>query len=239
MIDDDFSPDRIQYRALGHLLVRANNYPLSPALREVDLLAKVYGRYIGSRREEWLSELAKHSLVKIVPDNFHVGDMVGISPVNVCITPAGIYYAISRASLFAENSRTPTDDFPDEIVDAPWALQSYFSPPEGGMAPASDRFVRFDDNREAYDAALAALDAVSQALLSDNEIGDKLPSVRDEKLSELRLIRQLLEKREGWQSKLMMAGWGVLGYLTSHFSDKPVAYLADQAWNALKALFGF
>lgn len=238
MIDDDFSPNRLQYRALGHLLVRANNDPQSPALREVELLTKVYGRNIDSRREEWLTELVEHGLVRIVPDAARTGDRLGTDFVNVCITPAGVYYVISRASLIAGNARTPLDEYPDDIVDTPWALQSYFSSSDEDMAPASDRFIRFDDNQEAYDAALGALDEVSHALASDNEIGSTSPEERDEKLAELRAIRQLLEKREGWQSKLVAASWGVLGYLMSHFADHPIAYLADRAWNALKVMLG-
>ncbi len=239
MIDDDFSPDRLQYRALGHLLVQANNYPLSPALREVELLTRVYGRPVEFEREAWLTELAEYGLVRIVPDTFRAGDHIGTLPINVCLTPAGVYYAISRAPLFAENARTPTDDFPDDIVDAPWALLSYFAPSTENVAPGADRFVRFDDNREAYDAALSALDAVTQGLASDNEIGSKWPAERDEKLAELCAIRQLLEKKEGWSSKLMAAGWAVLGYLMGHFADHPIACLAEKAWHALRIVAGF
>jgi hypothetical protein len=241
MIDDDFLPDRLQYRALGHLLAYANNYPLLPAMREIDLLTKVYGRYVDPDRREWLTELAQHDLIRIVPDSFRVGDPLGINPFDIYLTPAAIYYSISRASLFMENAGTPTDDFPDDIVDTPWALQSYFGPSSDDvqhLAPAADRLVRFDHNEKAFDEALSALDAVSQALASDNEIGSKSPDQRDEKLAELRLIRQLLEKREGWQSKLMVAGWGVLAYLMSHFADRPVAQLAEQAWHALQSMLG-
>jgi hypothetical protein len=53
MIDDDSAPDRLQYCALGHLLARANNYSISPAFREVDLLMQVYGRDVGSNRQGW------------------------------------------------------------------------------------------------------------------------------------------------------------------------------------------
>jgi hypothetical protein len=109
-----------------------------------------------------------------------------------------------------ENARTPTDDFPDHIVSTPWALQSYFSPSAEDVAPATDRFVRFDDNQKAYDVTLDAFEKVTRALASDNEIGSKWPALRDEKLAELQAIRQLLEKKEGWQSKLMAMGWGCL-----------------------------
>jgi hypothetical protein len=238
VIDDDFSPDRLQYRALGHLLVHANNYPLSPALREVELLTQVYGRYVGSDRPEWLGQLSELGLICITSDAFRAGDRLGTSPSDVCLTPAGIYYSISRASSFAENAHTPTDDFPDEIVDTPWALRSYFAQSDDRTSPASDRIVRFDDNQEAYNGAVDALDAVSKALATDNEIGSRSPTERDEKLAELRAIRQLLEKKEGRPSKLIAAGWGVLGYLMSHFADRPIAYLAEQAWRALQSVVG-
>jgi hypothetical protein len=100
MIDDDFAPDRLQYRALGHLLVHANNFPLLPWLRETDLLTKVYGKYVGSDRQEWLTELAEYGLIRIVSDELQVGDLLETNPVNVCLTAAGIYYTVSRAFAF-------------------------------------------------------------------------------------------------------------------------------------------
>jgi hypothetical protein len=182
--------------------------------------------------------LAEHGLIRIVPDVSRAGDRLGSNPLNVCLTAAGVYYSISRAANFAENARTVTDDFPDEIVDAPWALESYFAPSGSDYVPAADRFVRFDDNQEAYNSALEAVDIVSRALAADNEIGSQWPLERDQKLAELKAIRLLLEKREGWRSKLIAAGWAALGFLMSHFADRPIADLADRAWHMLKDLVG-
>ncbi|MDR7154514.1 hypothetical protein J2W40_001326 [Sphingobium xenophagum] len=238
MIDDDFSPDRIQLRALGHLLISAQNSPLFPSVRESALYSRVYGRDVSVERRAWLVELRDHGLVVMQSDDFRAGDLVGEMPVNICLTPAGTHYIVSRAPYFAENARTPTDDFPDEIVDAPWAIQSYFSPRAAEMAPAADRFIRFDHNKAAFDAALKSLDDVYQALKSDNEIGSSQPDIRDEKLEQLKLIRLSLERGEGWQTKLISAGWGVLGYLATSFADRPVGHLAEVAWQALQVAIG-
>jgi hypothetical protein len=106
------------------------------------------------------------------------------------------------------------------------------------MAPTADSYVRFDHNQEKYEAAVQAIDAVADALAADNEIGALHSMVRDEKLAELRAIRQLLEKKEGWSAKLIAAGWGVLGYLITQFAERPVSYLAVQAWHALQGVIG-
>lgn len=238
MIDDDFHPNRLQLRALGHLLVASQNSPQSPALRESVLYERVYERFVGSERQPWLDELAEHGLVRNVLDESRVGDRIDELPIDICLTPAGIYYAVSRAPLFGESARTPTDDFPDAIVDAPWAIHAYYSSYEGETAPAADSYVRFDHNQEAYLSALDALDAVTSGLKADNEIGANNPEDRDHALAELRTIRRLLEEKEGWTTKLIAAGWGALGYVMTQFADRPVAYLADQAWHALQAVIG-
>jgi len=238
MIDDDFLPDRLQFRALGHLLVKAQNTPWAPTLRESALYEMVYERFVGSARRPWLNELSEHGLVKITSDQFRVGDQVGESSNNVCLTAAGTYYAVSRARLFGDSARTPTDDFPDMIVDAPWAIHSYYSPNEDARAPTGDSFIRFDHNQAAYLSAIDSIDAVAYALTSDNEIGASDPEGRDHALEELRAIRHLLEKREGWATKLISVGWGALGYVMSRFADKPIALLADKAWHALQSILG-
>jgi len=136
-----------------------------------------------------------------------------------------------------ENARTPTDDFPDEIVDAPWVLQSYFSA-SLDLAPSADAFVRFDDNKPAYHAALQSLEAVSESLSKDNEIGARYPSERDQALQSINAIRLLLEAKEGWRSKLIHAAWITFCFILAKFADHPVAYLADTAWHALQSVVG-
>lgn len=238
MIDDDFYPHRLQYRALGHLLVRSQIAPHAPSMREQALYDQVYERFAGSERRSWLDELAEHGLVQILPDAFRASDAIGQPPFDVCLTPAGVYYAVSRAHLFGSNARTPTDDFPDSIVDAPWAIQAYYSPPDDDRAPSADSFVRFDHNEEAYRKALDSIDEVHDALMADNEIGATDPEGRDRGLEELRAIRRILEQREGWRTKVIAVGWGALGYIMTEFADRPVGLLAEQAWHAVQALVG-
>ena len=240
MIGEDFSPDRLQLRALGHLLLNAQNFPFAPSLREVVLYERVYEQYVGAERQPWLDELAEYGLIRIAEDSFRVDDEIGSVPIGVVLTPAGTYYSVSHAALFGMNARTPTDDFPDEIVDTPWTIQAYYSPgaDDDIMAPTADAFVRFDHNAEAFQKALDALDAVSEALAADNEIGAHQLKARDEKLSELKAIRALLEKREGWRSKIIAACWVTLGYLLSQFAERPVGYLAQEAWWAIQAVLG-
>jgi hypothetical protein len=235
LIDDEFQPDRIQLRALGHLLLNAQKFPVTPFLRERELYERVYERPIEQGRQNWLNELADYRLVRLVPA---AGVRSDEMPIDVCLTPAGSYYSVARAHVFGMNARTPTDDFPNEIVDSPWTIHAYYSPDEAGLAPTADRFVRFDDNAEVYDQAIQAIDRVADALASDNEIGAAVPAARDEMLEELKAIRNILENREGWITKLIALGGATLIYLSTQFADRPVGYLADQAWLAIQALIG-
>lgn len=238
MIDDDFLPDRRQLGALGILLVAQQNTPLMPGIREGELYGRMAGGYAGSKRESWLDELSRHRLVRLTNTGFRSGDRVGESTVDVCLTPAGIFYYVSRANEIGMQARTPTDDFPDEIVDAPWVIQSYFSPNESDGAPSADGFVRFDHNQVAFEDALEKLDAVFEALKGDNELGAEMPIVRDEKLNELQAIRALLEKREGWRSHFLSSAFMTLCFISSQFASKPIGFLAEQAWQAIQVMLG-
>jgi hypothetical protein len=237
VIDDDFAPDRRQLGALGILLVAHQNAPLMPAMREGELYRRMAGNDIGSDREPWLNELAERGLIRLADTGFRAGDRIGQSTVDVCLTPAGIFYYVSRAQDVAMQAQTPLDDFPAEIVDAPWVIQSYFSPSDV-VAPSADGFVRFDHNEAAFDDALTKLNAVFEALKSDNEIGSESPDVRDEKLDELRLIRSMLEKREGWRFQLLSTAFVALCFISSEFATRPVGYLAEQAWIAIQVMLG-
>lgn len=238
MIDHEFQPDRNQLKALGYLLIQAQATPAAPSIREAVLYDLMKGQAFGGSRERWLEELEVHGLVSIEEDLSRPGYEWDDQPQMICLTPAGTYYTVSRAPLFAENWRGITEDLPREVVDAPWPIQAYYSPLPEKLAPAADRYVRFDDNMEAYESALSAIDAVSEAIRVDNKLGGESPEFRDQKLEELKATRNLLEKREGWSTKLIVLGWTALGYLIAKFADQPVGYAAEHAWLALQAVIG-
>ena len=238
MIDDELQPHRTQLKALGLLLVQAQNNPSSPGLLEPDLYDLMPGQGFGGRREEWLEELIGYGLIHSETYYSQPGCEYDEAFQLLCLTPAGIYYTVSRAQIFAENSRGLTDDLPQEIVDAPWPLQAYYAPDPETVVPAADRFVRFDDNQEAYATALSALDNVTEAVRRDNEFATREPEVRDRKLAELQAIRSLLEKKEGWSTKLLAIGWAALGYLATKFVDGPIGEAASHAWIALQRILG-
>lgn len=238
MIDHDFQPDRNQLKALGFLLIQAQTQPASPSVRESVLYDLMKGQGFGGERESWMEELEEHGLVNIEEDFSRPGYEWDDRPHMVCLTPAGVYYTVSRAPLFGENWKGLTEDLPTEVVDAPWPIQAYYSPLPENVAPAADRIVRFDDNIEAYEAAIAAVEAVSEAIRTDNRLGGETPEFRDQKLEELTAIRKLLEKREGWATKLLAVGWTALGYLIAKFTDQPIGYLAEQAWLTLQTVIG-
>ena len=238
MIDHEFQPDRNQLKALGFLLLQAQTRPASPSVLESVLYDLMKGQGFGGERERWLEELEEYGLVNIEEDFSRPGYEWDDQPQMICLTPAGVYYSVSRAPLFAENWKGLTEDLPREVVDAPWPIQAYYSPLPENLAPAGDRFVRFDDNQTAYESALAAVDAVAEAIRSDNQIGGESPEFRDHKLEELKAIKTLLEKREGWSTKLIAVGWAALGYLIAKFADQPIGYAAEQAWLALQAVIG-
>jgi hypothetical protein len=241
LIDDDFQPDRLQLRALGHLLIAAQNHPAMPGMREGRLYEKVFMGRGDRSRADWLEDLVSVGLVKIVENGMMAGDAVGWPHSSVFITPAGAYYSISRSFSFAENAKSLTDDFPDEIVDMPFVLQSYYSVGSefsDEFAPAADRLVNFDDNKPQLFEAISAVDAVITALAADNEIGAKYPDLRDEKLNELKAIREILDQETGWRSKVMVMAYSALGYLIAQFADRPVGALADEAWRAMQTLMG-
>jgi len=238
MIDHDFQPDRNHLKALGFLLLQAQTQPASPSIPESILYDLMKGQGFGGIREIWLEELREHGLVNIEEDVSRPGFEWDDRPQKVCLTPAGVYYAVSRAPLFGENWKGMTEDLPMEVVDAPWPFQAYYSPLPENAAPAADRFVRFDDNLEAYESTLSAIDAVSEAIRVDNELGGETPEFRDQKLEELTAVRKLLEEREGWSTKLLAVGWTAFGYLMAKFADQPIGYLAEQAWLALQTVIG-
>lgn len=237
MIDDDFFPTRVQMRAIGMLLDVAHKNPETPAITERDLYSRVFEREMDIERQGWLVELRQLGLVA-VRDFFSLinGDLKKQEP-RVSITPAGSFYAVSRATMFMENARTPTDDFPIEVVETPFAIQSYYASVDQDLAPSADRLVSFDHNSATFQDAVQAIDAVAVAL-RDNEFGSLLPNLRDEKLEELRSIRELLEKPEVQSSKLQMMAWGVFGFLASEFASKPVGIAAEYAWQAILKLIG-
>jgi hypothetical protein len=240
MIDEDWQPDRTQLRALGHLLLAAQNHPLLPTVRESDLYRLVCeGEFGSADRPAWFDELIEFGLIKAVGDSMRVGDRIGDLTADVCLTVAGSFYVVSRADLFAENAKSLTDDFPQEIVDAPWAIQQYYASSEPRHLTTQDEIIEFRERDTERRAAISAIDAVIDALASDNSIGADEPLVRDEKLEELRAIKELLEQDRGWRSKIVLVAWGALGFLATQFAERPVSALAETAWHAIQNLVGF
>ena len=238
MIDEDFQPTRIQLKALGILLLQAQVDPVNPVVTEPELYEQLKGQGFGGQREHWLKELLQFGLVHSETDFSRPGYEFDEHFQMLCLTPAGVFYTVARAQVFAENWRGLLEDLPNEVVDAPWPLQAYYSPDPDAVVPASDGFVRFDHNAQAYQDALAAIDGVAEAVRSDNTFGAREPEARDRKLEELQAIRNLLEAKEGWQTRLLAVGWTALGYLISKFSDGPIGYAAEHAWTALQAVLG-
>ena len=238
MIDNDFHPHRTQLKALGLLLVQAQNHPCAPSILEPDLYDAMRGQGFGGAREPWLAELLEFGLVHSETAYSRPGFEYDESFQSLCLTPAGTYYTVARAQLFAENWKGLTEDLPQEVVDAPWPLQAYYTPDPEVVIPAADRFVRFDDNQEAYSEALTALVELTEIVRKDNEFATREPEIRDQKLAELQAIRSLLERKEGWSSKLLAVGWAALGYLTTKFTDGPIGEAASHAWTALQRILG-
>lgn len=237
MIDDEFHPDRLQLRAIGTLLDIAHKHPETPAITEKDFYNRVFDRVVEIERPDWLNELQKLGLLAIRQFSTFIGGRLIEQEARVSITPAGVFYAVSRIGLFVESARTPTDDFPDEIVETPSAIFNYFSVSREDYAPAADRIVAFDHNSGPYQDAIAAIEGVELAL-RENELGATHPEIRDEKLEELRAIRDLLAQPEASAGKLQAMAWGVFGFLAAEFAKRPIGYAADHAWNMILNLLG-
>lgn len=237
MIDADFYPDRLQLRAIGTLLDIAHKHPETPAITEKDLYNRVFERDVEIERPDWMNELQGFGLLVIRRYSSFVGGRLIEQEPRVSITPAGVFYAVSRIGLFVKNARTPTDDFPEEIIETPSAIFNYFSVSREDYVPAADRIVAFDHNSDPFKDAIAAIEGVELAL-RENELGAAHPEIRDEKLEELRAIRELLAQPEASSGKLQAMAWGVFGFLAAEFATRPIGYAADHAWNMVLNLLG-
>lgn len=240
MIDEDFEPSRLHLLALAYLLANRQINAFGRYLKvsdicktcEVDTI-----RFPEIGDSSWLHELERHGLISLYRGSGLEHDEHYREDPEVALTPAGIYYSVSRASLISENIHGLYRDLPEGIDDAAFAVLNYYSP-SYDFAPASDRLVRFNHNSTEHKKAVEAVERVIVALAADNEIGSRVPEVRDEKLAELKEIRRILEKQSAPMGRTAMLAWGALGYLVAEFADRPVGYLADLAWQAIKVVLG-
>ena len=241
MIDREFQPTRQHLAALAVLLVYAQRNSDTPGCWDSELL-KAMG--IGGPEPQpdlistpWLNDLIEQGLVFEI-DYSSPGWENERNGSRLYLTAAGSYYTISRAQLFAENWHGITRDFPDEWVDSLVVLQTHFAPDSVDLAPASDRFIRFDDNEAAFEEAIASLVRLQDTVRGDNRLDEIRPDVREDTLAEIRQIRELLEAGEGWAGKVGSVAWGVLGYLMVKFADEPIGFAAHEAWVAIKTVIG-
>lgn len=217
---------------------RSPHFPISSERQ----LYGALGFNVELARPDWFSELFQQGLVAFLNKNHEqalqdsYGEDEGARSDGICLTPAGIYYCASRPHLFVEQIHGLTADLNEDHVDGIVHLHSHFSPSDFSV-PAAFGSVSIDHNSKAFRDTVEAIGATYDALASDNEIGANFAE-RDRYLEELQGIRTALENGNVSPSWLAVTGWTVLGFLASQFAEKPVGFLAENAWQLLKNLIG-
>ena len=236
MIDDDFHPDQRQLQTLLQLFVHETMAPEIVDI-EVKTLLEPLGWIAGDNFPEWFVELRELGLIWDSTQS-RWQNKYKVKSIYTHITPAGSYYIISRPSLLSDQMYGALFDLDGFGIDYAFAVHSYMAPTNNVAIPSSDRFVNINHNSSQFNDVQTSFDLVKEALISDNQIGADFPDAKDRMLDELGAIRGLLESAVADKGRLAMMGWGIFGYLMTHFADRPVGQLAEAAWNALKNLIG-
>jgi hypothetical protein len=111
---------------------------------------------------------------------------------------------------------------------------------ENSVAPASDRFVSTQDSQPEIEAAIRALDEMSDRIVNSNE----LIATQDERASlsrEVNLLTELLKEPQVRLAPIWSAikGNGVVIYLATHGGDAVLKALATKALNLILRAFGW
>ena len=241
MIDEDFLPSRLELALLGELLVRAQQYPLSPSLQVDDLYERIDPSISDFDRalfDDHIEQMEEVGLIAIQDRGMEAGRLLGRRPIDVRLTVGGAYFCVSHAYHFSEQKHGLTADMPDEYSDLTFAIARRFGPAVEEFTPAASDIVDFSGKEGAISGLEQKIDKIIELLASDNEIGAKSPLLRDEKIRKLRELKEGLSDPEARVSYLMFLGIQTLFWVASVFAEKPLGILSDEAWSALKYLIG-
>ncbi|HQS98447.1 MAG: hypothetical protein B7X90_18110 [Novosphingobium sp. 17-62-19] len=241
MIEDEFQPDRLTLALLGELLVQSESFPFQPFMRLDELylaLNAIGDQFDRLILDDVVEELSDLGLVRTVSDMPRANDRLGHRAIDVALTPAGIFYCISRSAMFTDQIYGPTWDLSDRYSDLTFAIAQRFGVASDEAVPASDRIVLASDNQPDFDQLNNKLDAIISAVSADNEVAASNLFGRDEGLRKLKELKSALLSPEVRVSAVMYLGYKALFWVVEAFADKPVGALAEQAWLSLKSLLG-
>jgi hypothetical protein len=100
--------------------------------------------------------------------------------------------------------------------------------------PASDRYVRIDDNSKNYQSAVTALQELIEEV-AQNRTND-WPE-KDGILTSLRSALEMLKSKYVSKKVLLAIVGSAVGFIALKFAEAPINELASRTWNAVKALF--
>lgn len=101
-------------------------------------------------------------------------------------------------------------------------------------APASNRFVRLDDNSASYDAAIAKLE---ELIAEAKKIRINDWPEKEGMLATLSGALEAIRTKYVNKTTILAAVSSVTTFIVMKFAEAPIAELASKAWNAVKALF--
>ncbi|MFT7359597.1 MAG: hypothetical protein ACI9V0_003475 [Parasphingorhabdus sp.] len=225
---------------LGQLLLHHQSNPLLPAIRIDELYRRIQMPKDESERlvfNDHLDELKNFDLVKTAENSLRVNDKVGDQYVDICLTAPGLFYSVSHAHTFSEQKYGLTWDMPGEYADHTFAIAQRFGAADVSI-PASDRLVDLKDNQQGLMEVNNKLDQIVSKLQADNELGAQNPFERDDLVNNVKRLIAALKEPKVRANAIFYLGFTALVTLAQKFADKPLGYLADETWAALKTLIG-
>ena len=149
------------------------------------------------------------------------------------LTLEGLRWIFANADYAIEVSNSASWEFPDHLISKLWARRI-----ELPIYPAADQLVPIDHNSREFTEFVDALDTAEEEIRGNNEFGEKDPAGKEEAISALRAIRELLTPQRI-----------ALGVVTTFIvptlykiADKVSEHMSDAAIQAAiklaKALFG-
>jgi hypothetical protein len=104
------------------------------------------------------------------------------------------------------------------------------------LTGAAERTVALDHDAPEYRRASSALDAVTEAVLQNNEYASSDPEEREQLLAELQAAKELLKPKRTRVHVFLTVAMSVLIWLADHFAGGVIGELASEAIAAVKAL---
>lgn len=153
------------------------------------------------------------------------------------LTIEGLKWLLVNANEAIEIANSAQWNFPEGLIAKLWSQRINTAAGEHEI-PASDRYVEIDHNSAEFHELSSTLDEIEEQIRGNNELNEKAPNAKDEALSGLRAVRELLTPN---RIALGVVSFFILPTLYK-IADKLSDYVSDAAIHSAisltKAIFG-